>query len=63
MGHLGRATRLAMLAVAGQSVAYLLAIVLARQLGVDPSALARWERGKGHPDASHEPILNRFLNA
>ena len=36
---------------------------LARQLGVDPSTLARWERGKGHPDASHEPILSRFLNA
>ena len=35
MGHIGRATRLAMLAVAGQSVAYLLAVTLARQLGVD----------------------------
>jgi len=35
MGQIGRAARLAMLAVAGQSVAYLLAIVLARQLGVD----------------------------
>ena len=36
---------------------------LARQLGVDPSTLARWERGKGHPHASHEPILSKFLNA
>ncbi len=35
MGHIGRATRLAMLAVAGQSVAYLLTIVLARQLGAE----------------------------
>ena len=35
MGQLGRATRLAILAVAGQSVAYILTIVLARQLTVD----------------------------
>ncbi len=35
MGHIGRATKLAMLAVTGQSVAYLLIVVLARQLGVD----------------------------
>jgi len=35
MGQIGRATRLAMLAVAGQSVAYFLTIVLARQLSVD----------------------------
>ena len=35
MGQIGRATRLAILAVAGQSVAYFLTIVLARQLSVD----------------------------
>jgi O-antigen/teichoic acid export membrane protein len=35
MEHIGRATRLALLAVAGQSVAYFLTIVLARQLSVD----------------------------
>ena len=36
---------------------------LAHQLGVDPSTLARWERGEGHPNASYEPILHGFLNA
>jgi len=35
MVRIGRATRLAMLAVAGQCVAYFLTIVLARQLSVD----------------------------
>ncbi len=35
MGQIGRVARLAMLAVAGQSVAYFLTIVLARQLSVD----------------------------
>ncbi len=35
MGQIGRATRLAMLAVAGQSIAYFLMIVLARNLSVD----------------------------
>jgi O-antigen/teichoic acid export membrane protein len=35
MGQIDRATRLAILAVAGQSVAYFLTIVLARQLGVE----------------------------
>jgi O-antigen/teichoic acid export membrane protein len=35
MGHIGRATRLALLATAGQGVIYLLTVVLARQLGVD----------------------------
>lgn len=25
--------------------------------------LARWERGKGNPDANHELVLNRFLSA
>lgn len=36
---------------------------LAREPGVEPITLARWERGKGHPDASHEPVLNSFLDA
>lgn len=35
MGHLGRATRLAVIAIGGQSIAYVLTIVLARQLGVE----------------------------
>jgi O-antigen/teichoic acid export membrane protein len=35
MGQTGRATRLAILAVAGQSVAYFLTIVLARELGAE----------------------------
>ena len=35
MGHIGRAAKLAMLAVTGQGVIYLLTIVLARQLGVE----------------------------
>lgn len=35
---------------------------LACQMDVDSSTLARWERGKGHPDANHEQILSKFLN-
>lgn len=35
MGHLGRAAKLAILAITGQGVAYLLSIVLARRLGVE----------------------------
>ena len=35
MGQISRATKLAIFAVGGQSVAYLLAVVLARHLGVD----------------------------
>jgi O-antigen/teichoic acid export membrane protein len=35
MNHIGRAARLAVIAVSGQSVAYFLTVVLARQLGVE----------------------------
>ncbi len=35
MGHLGRAAKLAILAITGQGVAYLFSIVLARRLGVE----------------------------
>ncbi len=35
MGHLGRAAKLAIIAITGQSVAYLLSIVLARRLEVE----------------------------
>ena len=34
---------------------------LARQLGVDPSTLGRWERGKGQPQAKHLKKVNEFL--
>jgi DNA-binding transcriptional regulator YiaG len=35
--------------------------VLARQLGVDPSTLGRWEQGKGQPQAKNMKKVTEFV--
>jgi DNA-binding transcriptional regulator YiaG len=33
----------------------------ARQIGVDPSTLARWERGEREPSGMYHDLINRTL--
>jgi DNA-binding transcriptional regulator YiaG len=35
---------------------------LARQLGVDPTTLARWERGEREPATEYRSLLNELLH-
>jgi len=34
---------------------------LARQLGIDPTTVARWEAGRGHPGARLSKLLSKTL--